>query len=154
MAPNSVKIIVLNSVNNLQTQFRSQALSGTLLNIVKSIPRNAHATVGPGDEAAFWPLQTYLLRRRFVLGGLLAGRAGWTRVISVTPQDRKWTAGPTQLKLVCLCISHVIRILSGSQFHFWPIKTLNLLVAASKLHKHRRHIALLSGPTVHSLYWR
>ena len=33
---------------------------------------------------------------------------------------------------------------------FWPIKTLNWLVAASKLHK---HVTLLSGPTVHSLYY-
>ena len=51
MAQNSVKIIVLNSVNNLQTQLRSQALSGTLLNIVELIPRNAHAgTFGPRCE--------------------------------------------------------------------------------------------------------
>ena len=37
-------------------------------------------------------------------------------------------------------------------FIFWPIKTLNWLKASSKLHKHRRHFALLSSPTVHSLY--
>ena len=36
---------------------------------------------------------------------------------------------------------------------FWPIKTLNWLVAASELHKHRRRVALLSGPTVNSLYY-
>ena len=34
----------------------------------------------------------------------------------------------------------------------WAIKTLNWLLAANKLHKHRGHVALRSGPTVHSLY--
>ena len=29
----------------------------------------------------------------------------------------------------------------------------NRLVAASKLHKHREHVAPLSGATVHSLYY-
>ena len=37
---------------------------------------------------------------------------------------------------------------------FWPIGMLNWLVAASKLHKHRgRHVALLSGPSIHFLFY-
>ena len=31
---------------------------------------------------------------------------------------------------------------------FWPIITLNCLVAASKLHKHTAQVALLGGPTI------
>ena len=32
------------------------------------------------------------------------------------------------------------------------METLKWLMAASKLHKHRAHVTLLSDPTVHSLY--
>ena len=36
---------------------------------------------------------------------------------------------------------------------FWPIGMLNWLVAASKLHKHRETVALLSGPSIHFLFY-
>ena len=42
------------------------------------------------------------------------------------------------MSIYACCITHVIAIISASQLHFWPIKTLNCLVAASKL----------SGPTI------
>ena len=48
------------------------------------------------------------------------------------------------------CITHVISISQLVNCIFWPVKTLNCLVAASKLHRHRRYVALLSGTTVHS----
>ena len=47
----------------------------------------------------------------------------------------------TQLKLVCPRMWHYIRMLlalsQSVNCIFWPIKALNCLVAASKLHKHR-----------------
>ena len=37
-------------------------------------------------------------------------------------------------------------------FYIWPIRTINWLVAASKLHINSRRFVQLNGPTVHSLY--
>ena len=36
---------------------------------------------------------------------------------------------------------------------FWPIGMLNWLVAASKLINIGRHVALLSGPSIHFLFY-
>ena len=70
-------------------------------------------------------------------------------VFKTTVIDHLWrsigmNSRATHLKFVCPRMSHVISILQPGNCIFWPIKTLNRLVAASKLHKR--------GPTVHSLY--
>ena len=53
--------------------------------------------------------------------------------------------------VVLIDFPNSIVCLIGGPLHFLANRTLNWLVAASKLHNDRAPVALLSGPTVHSL---